>query len=144
METALRNDGADVREPTREALQSEFLTIGEMARGFSVSLRALRFYEDRGLLKPHRIGTQRLYGARERFRLRMILKGKSLGFTLTEIRALIGARAPDGEQAAEFEDALGPNQVLNQISHLERQRDQIERAIADLRATHEKMSRHAA
>ena len=141
------NQGHDIDETlasARESGPAQFLTIGEMARAFGVSLRALRFYEDRGLLKPHRIGPQRLYGARERFRLRMILKGKSLGFTLTEIRGLIGGRAPESADAAEFETALGPDQVRAQIGHLERQRDQLDRAIADLRTTHERIAATAA
>src|SRR5664279_959196 len=56
-------------------------TIGEMARTYGVTLRALRFYEDRGLLKPLRDGTTRYYDAKARARLELILKGKTLGFT---------------------------------------------------------------
>src|SRR5919206_1220654 len=64
-------------------------TIGDLAREFGVTLRTLRFYEDRGLLSPRRDGTARIYDARDRERLSVILKGKQLGFTLTEIRALL-------------------------------------------------------
>ena len=71
-------------------------TIGEMARAYGVTLRTLRFYEDRNLLRPRRAGNARYYGGVDRARLAMILKGKQLGFTLAEIADLIGA---DGRRA---------------------------------------------
>ncbi len=61
------------------------MTIGEMAREFGVTLRTLRFYEDRHLIRPRRMGNARYYGGADRVRLEMILKGKQLGFTLAEI-----------------------------------------------------------
>ena len=79
-------------ELTQVALRNEgpkSYTIGDLAREFGVTLRTLRFYEDRGLLSPRREGTARIYDARDRARLSVILKGKQLGFTLTEIRALL-------------------------------------------------------
>ena len=116
--------------------QREWL-IGEMAKEFSVSLRALRFYEDRGLLKPRRAGGARFYGTRERVRLQMILKGKHLGFTLTEIRNLIGTQEAE---TLEFEETLRPEQIVGQLDHLERQKREIEAAITKLRSTRERMS----
>jgi DNA-binding transcriptional MerR regulator len=112
--------------------------IGDLAREFGVTLRTLRFYEDRGLLTPLREGSSRVYSARDKVRLGMILKGKQLGFTLTEIRELLGAetRDPDGS----LELALKPEQVLSQIAHLERQRSDIDDAIQELRAAHQRMS----
>src|SRR5688572_31470451 len=75
-------------------------TIGDLAREFGVTLRTLRFYEDRGLLSPRRDGTARIYSARDRDRLSVILKGKQLGFTLTEIRAMLAEdRVADGSPA---------------------------------------------
>lgn len=67
-------------------------TIAEMARDFEVTIRTLRFYEERGLLHPRRAGAARYYSARDRLHLRMILKGKELGFTLTEIRDILLSR----------------------------------------------------
>src|SRR5271166_3261323 len=63
-----------------------------MSRLFGVSLRTLRFYEDRGLIKPRREGNARFYRGADRVRREMILKGKKLGFTLTEIQDLIGGK----------------------------------------------------
>src|ERR1700730_19086527 len=71
------------------------VTIGELATRFGVTLRTLRFYEKKGLLKPRRRGMARLYDSQDRGRLALILQGKRLGFTLTEIRALV-APAKEG------------------------------------------------
>jgi DNA-binding transcriptional MerR regulator len=114
-------------------------TIGEMARAFGVTLRALRFCEDRRLLRPRRVGNARFYGGVDRARLAMILKGKHLGFTLSEIADLI--RADDGTVRSEFEERLRPAQIVDQLGHLERQRHEIDEAIALLKATRERMSR---
>jgi DNA-binding transcriptional MerR regulator len=111
-------------------------TIGEMASEFNVSLRTLRFYEDRKLLRPRREGNTRLYSATDRLRMQMILKGKQLGFTLTEIHELIG----NYENSDDFEGKLKPQQIVTQIDHLERQRAEIDSAIARLRATHERLA----
>ncbi len=112
-------------------------TIGDLAREFTVSLRALRFYEDRGLLHPRRQGLARYYSAADRVRLQMILKGKQLGFTLTEIRELLGNDHAQTEKPAGL--ALDASRIVEQIRHLERQRHDIETAIVELRATQQKM-----
>jgi DNA-binding transcriptional MerR regulator len=83
----LGEDGRTASETT----QSE-ITISQMSRVFGVSLRTLRFYEDRGLIKPRREGNARYYRGADRVRMEMILKGKKLGFTLTEIQDLIAAK----------------------------------------------------
>jgi DNA-binding transcriptional MerR regulator len=111
-------------------------TIGEMASEFNVSLRTLRFYEDRKLLRPRREGNMRIYGPGDRMRLKMILKGKQLGFTLTEISELIGAQ----DSSEDFEQKLQPQQIITQIDHLERQRVEIDEAITRLRATHARLT----
>ena len=127
---ALPVSGSTLGEITDEA------TIGEMAAEFGVSLRTLRFYEDRRLLRPRREGNTRLYGVADRLRLQMILKGKQLGFTLTEIGELIGTQETDDD----FEGKLQPAQIVTQIDHLERQRREIEDAITRLRATHARLA----
>ena len=112
------------------------MTIGQLAAEFGVSLRTLRFYEDRKLLRPRRDGTARLYSNADRLRLQMILKGKQLGFTLTEISELIGAQ----DSSDNFEEKLQPQQIATQIDHLERQRREIDEAISRLRATHARLA----
>jgi DNA-binding transcriptional MerR regulator len=106
-------------------------TIGDLAREFGVTLRTLRFYEDRGLLSPRREGTARIYDARERARLELILKGKQLGFTLVEIRAMLAEDRTGDVPAANLKLSL--SQVEDQISHLEQQKVEIEQALSELR-----------
>jgi DNA-binding transcriptional MerR regulator len=110
---------------------SRLSTIREMARDFQVSIRALRFYEDRGLLHPRRESANRRYDARDRLHLKMILKGKQLGFTLSEIHDIIACQGED-KGKTELEMSLLPEQISVQISYLERQRKQIDAAISTL------------
>lgn len=107
------------------------LTIGDLAREFNVTLRTLRFYEDRGLIKPRRSGLTRLYSDASRERLKQILRGTTLGFTLTELRAMLGA---DGSPKAVNELKLSKTQIAEQLAHLERQKIEVEKAIAELKS----------
>ena len=68
---------------------SETYGIAELAREFDVTTRTIRFYEDKGLLSPARNGQRRIYASRDRVRLRLIMRGKRLGFSLDEIRQMI-------------------------------------------------------
>jgi len=120
--------------PQEKAI-AELFTIGELSRIYGVTLRALRFYEQRGLLNPLRKGAARLYDSTQKARLQMILKGKQLGFTLTEIADLLetgGGMTPD-------QFALDEAMVLSQLRHLEERRADLDLAIAELRATHERL-----
>lgn len=111
-------------------MESEHLhTIGELSRDFGTTLRALRFYEDKGLLNPKRDGTRRLYTEADRNRLALVLKGKRLGFTLSELLTLVGAK--DGKDRGSL--ALTRERCVNQISVLERQRAEIDEAIGELK-----------
>ena len=136
--------GALFDEEGRSALDSAQpeLTISQMSRVFGVSLRTLRFYEDRGLIKPRREGNARYYRGGDRIRMEMILKGKKLGFTLTEIQDLIGGKGTS--ETTDLEDQLNPQQIVTQIGHLERQRSEIEGAIERLRATQSRLAQGAA
>jgi DNA-binding transcriptional MerR regulator len=118
------------------------MTISQMSRTFAVSLRTLRFYEDRGLIKPRREGNARYYRPADRVRMEMILKGKKLGFTLTEIQDLIGGKG--ATETPDLEDQLNSQQIDTQITHLERQRSEIESAIERLRATQSRLAQGAA
>ncbi len=118
------------------------MTISQMSRAFGVSLRTLRFYEDRGLIKPRREGNARYYRAPDRVRMEMILKGKKLGFTLAEIQDLIGGKG--ATETPDLEEQLNPQQIDTQIGHLERQRTEIDSAIARLRATQARLAQTAA
>ena len=136
--------GALLEEEGRTALDSvqPEMSISQMSRLFGVSLRTLRFYEDRGLIKPRREGNARYYRATDRVRMEMILKGKKLGFTLTEIQDLLGGKG--ATETTDLEEQLNPQQIVTQIGHLERQRTEIEGAIERLRATQSRLARGAA
>ncbi len=102
------------------------MTIGEVAREFGITLRALRFYEAKRLIAPRRHGATRLYRRSDRERIALILTGRRLGFTLAEIRDLVDR--PGGK-------GLHPTRAncVEQINLLERQKRGIELAIAELR-----------
>ena len=95
--------------------------ISDLSREFDVTLRALRFYEDRGLLSPRRIGTMRLYSVQDRARLSVILKGKQLGFTLAEIQEMLDAGRPAAASAG-IDLKLSVEKIDEQIAHLEAQK----------------------
>ncbi len=85
------------------------MTISQMSRHFGVSLRTLRFYEDRGLITPRRKGAARYYRPADKVRMEMILKGKKLGFTLTEMAELLGGRG--AQRTSDVEDRLQPQRI---------------------------------
>jgi len=131
--------GADGSADLRVAqeLGERLYTIGDMARTYKVTLRALRFYEDRGLIKPIRHGVSRFYDVAARTRFETILKGKQLGFTLTQISAMLPKdEKPEAAEALDLQEG----QVLTQIAQLERKREELETAIAALRETHGRMT----
>lgn len=123
---------ASAEASSRRVDRPKTYTIGDLAREFGVTLRTLRFYEDRGLLSPRREGTARIYDARDRARLSVILKGKQLGFTLTEIRAMVAEDRGSEAPAANLRLSLA--QIDDQIAHLEQQKIEIEEALAELKA----------
>jgi DNA-binding transcriptional MerR regulator len=113
--------------------EQDILTIGEMAREFGTTPRALRFYEDKGLLSPHRQGTARLYDRAERERLALVIKAKRLGFTLAEIRQMLAEPAEPTQSRAL---SISRRQCFDQIRHLEQRKREIETALAELRRTY--------
>jgi DNA-binding transcriptional MerR regulator len=79
----------DSTGPAPKALAPRTWTIAELAREYNVTPRAIRFYEDEGLLSPARVGMARVYSQGDRWRLGWILRGKRLGFSLAEIKELM-------------------------------------------------------
>jgi DNA-binding transcriptional MerR regulator len=113
-----------------------YFTIGQLAREFGLTLRTLRFYEDRGLISPAREGSTRIYTHRDRARLSMIVKAKMLGFTLSEIKETLAEGSPAGEPNGL---GLSPSQIADQIAHLEKQQSEIATALAELNALRMKL-----
>ena len=107
-------------------------SIGELAREFDVTPRAIRFYEAEGLLAPRRDGQRRIYTPRDRTRLKLTLRGKRLGLTLSEIRSLIDMYEPGRDERPQLERFL--NVLLQHRAALERQREDIEAQLAEIAA----------
>ncbi len=107
--------------------------IGDLAAEFGVTLRTLRFYEDKGLLKPTRAGVTRLFTKRDRARLKLILLGKRVGFSLTEVKRMIDLYDPRGKNAAQLKVALEKGEA--QMRVLIEQQDSVHTAIAELERT---------
>lgn len=112
--------------------EQSLFTIGDLAREFGVTLRALRFYEDKGLISPQREGLTRLYSRSDRARLALILKGKRLGFTLAEVKAMVAMHEGGGDSGTL---KLSRDKTIEQIAVLEKQKAEIEQAIAELKAS---------
>ena len=100
-------------------------TISELAREFAVTPRALRFYEDKGLLTPRRDGMNRVYSHRDRGRLQMILRGKRVGLSLLEIKEILDLYKVD--QRAQAQTML--KRFKLRIVALEAQREDVDAAI---------------
>ena len=107
--------------------------IGDLASEFDVTLRTLRFYEDKGLLRPTRNGVTRIYSKRDRARLKLILLGKRLGFSLSEVKRMIELYDPQGKNETQLRVALEKGEA--QMRVLEEQRDHLETAIQELQRT---------
>lgn len=108
----------------------ETLTIREMCEAFEVTPRALRFYEAKELLFPHRQGQRRLYTRRDRTRLKLILRGKRFGFSLEQIRQLLDMydiKETRGSQLAGVFDA-----ARERLAELKLQRADLDQTIAEL------------
>ncbi|MBD0413273.1 MerR family transcriptional regulator [Oryzicola mucosus] len=114
----------------RELPVEDFMRIGEMARNFGVTLRALRFYEDKGLLNPRREGSTRLYTRRDQVRLKLILLGRKVGFSLREVKQMIDLYDPAGTNVKQLRMALEKSE--KQLVRLGKQRALLDDAIADL------------
>lgn len=106
--------------------------IGDMAKSYGVTLRTLRFYEDKGLLNPKREGSTRLYTHRDRARLKLILLGRKVGFTLRDVKQMIDLYDPSGTNSKQLKVTLDKSE--KQMVRLVKQRETIEEAIADLGA----------
>ena len=108
-------------------------TISELAREFDLTTRAIRFYEDCGLLSPQRAGRNRIYTARDRTRLKLTLRGKRLGLTLSEVKELVDMyESPRDTQP----------QLKKFLAVLAIHRQQLEQQMADLHVTLDEVRQH--
>ncbi len=123
-----RHGGAHVDRP--DALDRDRFTISDLTAEFGITARALRFYEEEGLIAPARQGLSRIYSKRDRARLAWILRAKNVGFSLTEVRDLIDLYDVGDGRVEQRRVAV--IRCTGKIGQLTRQREDLDAAIAEL------------
>jgi DNA-binding transcriptional MerR regulator len=122
-------------DASRRATDARTYTITELAQEFDITPRAIRFYEDMGLLSPGRQGRSRVYGQRDRTRLKLTLRGKRLGFSLQEIRQLVTMYDTENDTVPQLEAFLAT---------LSAHREALAQQLEDIRVTLEEIGLHEA
>lgn len=110
---------------------TERYSIRDLSDEFDITPRALRFYEDKGLIAPERKGLQRIYNRRDKARISLILRGKRLGFSLAEIRDWLDLYELQDGQIAQAQMLL--NASHERMAALVQQREDIEKTIDELK-----------
>ena len=123
-------------ETERAAERLEY-SISELSREFEITPRAIRFYEDQGLLAPRRAGQRRIYTPRDRTRLKLTLRGKRLGLSLSEIRDLIDMYEPGRDERPQLERFLAVLEAHK--TGLLQQREDIEAQLSEIQAFEKKV-----
>lgn len=121
---------APVTENASGANDPEMLGIQDAATQLGVTMRTLRFYEDKGLIAPQRVGTTRIYSRREMGRMQLILRGKRLGFSIREIKEFLDLYDVDREHHEQVR-ALR-KRVGDRIADLRKQKKAIEQTLEEL------------
>ena len=112
-------------------------SITQLAEEFGLTTRAIRFYEDKGLLSPERQGQTRIYHPRDRARLILIVRGKNVGLALSEIREILGLY--DLRDGCETQNRVAIDKFRRRIASLDKQRHEIELQIATLQESCERL-----
>ncbi|MCQ3029370.1 MerR family transcriptional regulator [Pseudomonas syringae group sp. J309-1] len=115
-------------------MTSQTYSISDLARELDITTRAIRFYEEQGMLAPERRGLERIYSARDKVTLKLILRGKRIGFSLAECRELIELYDPTGGNHKQLQTMLGKiserriqlEQQLLDIQHMQLELDTAE------------------
>ena len=105
--------------------------IQEVATQLGVTHRTLRFYEDKGLIEPQRVGNTRIYSRRDIGRMQLILRGKKLGFTIREIKEFLDLYDADPTQLEQMQHLLG--RIRDRLKLLQRQRVALEKTMIELK-----------
>jgi DNA-binding transcriptional MerR regulator len=112
--------------------KSRLYTVSELAAELGITPRAIRFYEDKGLISPRRAGGSRVFDYRDKGRLTLVLRVKRLGFTLDEIRDYLDLYRVDGRGIAQLK--RGHRMILDRLRALEAQRGDLEKLLDDMEA----------
>ncbi len=115
---------------TMDASDQTTYTITELAKEFDVTTRAIRFYEDRGLLKPARNGLTRVYTPRDRVHLKLVLRGKRIGFSLDEVREIMDMYNSAPGEIGQLDYML--DKLAERRAMLHRQQQDIELTLKEL------------
>jgi DNA-binding transcriptional MerR regulator len=106
--------------------------IQEVAKEVGITMRALRFYEDKGLIGPQRVGTTRIYGRREVARIKLVLRGRRLGFSVREIKEFLDLYDADPEHVEQRRRFT--LRVRERLDELEQRKAALDETIEELRA----------
>lgn len=131
---------ADVSPATSSGDDDAGVSIGDLATEFGITTRTIRFYESRGLLAPERRGSNRTYSRRDRARLRLILRGKNLGFSLEDIGDYLSLYDSDPAQITQTRLLL--ERIEAHIADLNRKRADLDRTLDDLKEIRAQCKRH--
>lgn len=115
---------------------SKQYSIRELAAEFGVTTRTLRFYEEKGMLRPRREGQTRIYDSADRTRLRLIVRGKRLGFSLEESSEIIGMYDPAASNNKQLQALI--NKMREKRSQLELQQEDLDQMLHDLSAAEQR------
>lgn len=111
-------------------ISTDLFSVTELADELGITPRAIRFYETKGLIKPRRAGTTRVYTHRDRARMLLILRGKRLGFTLADIKEYLDLYDVDPSQVKQLQLLLG--KIDERAKELEQQREDLETTLMEL------------
>jgi len=127
-----KSDAQAFVDSHRDEGTTELFGITELCREFGITLRALRFYEDKGLLSPRRINGARVYTRRDRARLALILRAKAIGSPLSEIKRYLDLYGVQGEGRTK-QLSYVIERTDSEIAELEKKRAKIDETLAELR-----------
>lgn len=111
-------------------ISTDLYSVTELAEELGITPRAIRFYETKGLIKPQRAGTTRVYTHRDRARMQLILRGKRLGFTLADIKEYLDMYEVDPSKVKQVKLLL--EKIERRVDELEQQREDLETTLQEL------------
>ncbi|ANU07714.1 MerR family transcriptional regulator [Paraurantiacibacter namhicola] len=128
------------QQSSEQSADGDLKSIAEVAEALGITQRTLRFYEDKGLIQPTRVGSMRVYSRREMGRMQLILRGKQLGFSIREIGEFLELYDGDRNHARQTRTLL--DRVRQRLADLSHQREAIDETIAELKKIEDEAQEH--